>query len=211
VGGRRPHARGQGALLFRVASGNRSDKASCCFAVLTGTGTRLPFLSAMSMLDAKTMSPAATGIRGRPPPAWRAPKEDMHALWRRIVFSILISNTDDHLRNHGFCGPVPPDGAVPAYDLNPVPTDIKPRILTPLSIWTTARLAEVGAPGRQLFELGEDEAIKSQGRWAGGCCVAPGGEEARLTPAEIDRMASAFEHQDLKAALALALPAGNRK
>ena len=31
-----------------------------------------------------------------------APKEDMHALWRRIVFSILISNTDDHLRNHGF-------------------------------------------------------------------------------------------------------------
>ena len=31
-----------------------------------------------------------------------APKEDMRALWRRIVLSILISNTDDHLRNHGF-------------------------------------------------------------------------------------------------------------
>jgi len=31
-----------------------------------------------------------------------APKEDMEELWRRIVFSILISNTDDHLRNHGF-------------------------------------------------------------------------------------------------------------
>jgi serine/threonine-protein kinase HipA len=24
------------------------------------------------------------------------------ALWRRLVFNILISNTDDHLRNHGF-------------------------------------------------------------------------------------------------------------
>ena len=31
-----------------------------------------------------------------------APKADMEALWRRLVFDILISNTDDHLRNHGF-------------------------------------------------------------------------------------------------------------
>ena len=31
-----------------------------------------------------------------------APTEDGIELWRRIVFSILISNTDDHLRNHGF-------------------------------------------------------------------------------------------------------------
>ena len=60
-----------------------------------------------------------------------APKEDMRALWRRIVFSILISNTDDHLRNHGFLY-AGPDGwrLAPAYDLNPVPTDIKPRVLT---------------------------------------------------------------------------------
>src|SRR5438034_8648176 len=30
------------------------------------------------------------------------PDEDMKELWRRIVFTVLISNTDDHLRNHGF-------------------------------------------------------------------------------------------------------------
>ena len=30
------------------------------------------------------------------------PIVDMEELWRRIVFNILISNTDDHLRNHGF-------------------------------------------------------------------------------------------------------------
>ncbi len=55
----------------------------------------------------------------------------MHALWRRIVFSILISNTDDHLRNHGFLWAGPAGWRLsPAYDLNPVPTDIKPRILT---------------------------------------------------------------------------------
>jgi len=55
----------------------------------------------------------------------------MEELWRRIVFNILISNTDDHLRDHGFLYEGS-DGwrLSPAYDLNPVPTDIKPHILT---------------------------------------------------------------------------------
>ena len=49
-------------------------------------------------------------------------KTDMHELWRRIVFSICVSNTDDHLRNHGFL--LQPDGwkLSPAYDINPDPT-----------------------------------------------------------------------------------------
>lgn len=46
-------------------------------------------------------------------------KQDLHQLWRRIVFNISISNTDDHLRNHGFI--LTEKGWVlsPAYDLNP--------------------------------------------------------------------------------------------
>ena len=60
-----------------------------------------------------------------------APKADMEALWRRLVFNILISNTDDHLRNHGFLYAGQEGWRLsPAYDLNPVPTDIKPRILS---------------------------------------------------------------------------------
>lgn len=31
-----------------------------------------------------------------------APKKDLQELWRRIVFNMAVSNTDDHLRNHGF-------------------------------------------------------------------------------------------------------------
>ena len=59
-----------------------------------------------------------------------APKQDMHALWRRIALSILVSNTDDHLRNHGFLYAGPAGWRLaPAYDLNPVPIDIKPRVL----------------------------------------------------------------------------------
>ena len=44
---------------------------------------------------------------------------NLHQLWRRIVFNIAISNTDDHLRNHGFI--LTDKGWVlsPAYDLNP--------------------------------------------------------------------------------------------
>ena len=44
---------------------------------------------------------------------------NLHQLWRRIVFNIAISNTDDHLRNHGFI--LTEKGWVlsPAYDLNP--------------------------------------------------------------------------------------------
>jgi serine/threonine-protein kinase HipA len=57
------------------------------------------------------------------------PEEDCAQLWRRIVFSILISNSDDHLRNHGFLyNPTGGWRLAPAYDLNPVPLDIKPRI-----------------------------------------------------------------------------------
>jgi serine/threonine-protein kinase HipA len=48
------------------------------------------------------------------------PNEDIRELWQRIVFSVAISNTDDHLRNHGFL--LTPKGwkLSPAYDINPI-------------------------------------------------------------------------------------------
>ena len=46
-------------------------------------------------------------------------QQDLHELWRRIVFNIAISNTDDHLRNHGFL--LTKKGWVlsPVFDVNP--------------------------------------------------------------------------------------------
>lgn len=85
--------------------------------------TRIPFLSAMSMLnaidnDSQTHSylDIADAIRQN----GATPKEDLKELWKRIVFSILISNTDDHLRNHGFLY-VNEAGwkFSPLYDVNP--------------------------------------------------------------------------------------------
>lgn len=48
-------------------------------------------------------------------------KADLAELWRRMVFNISITNTDDHLRNHGFL--LTPRGWTlsPAFDINPVP------------------------------------------------------------------------------------------
>lgn len=49
------------------------------------------------------------------------PKKDLVELWKRIVFSMAVSNTDDHFRNHGFI--LSKEGWIlsPMYDVNPDP------------------------------------------------------------------------------------------
>lgn len=92
---------------------------------------RIPFLSAMSLLglndgDTGTYTDIAECIRMYS----SEPIEDLHELWRRIVFGVMIGNLDDHLRNHGFL--YVGDGKwrlSPAYDLNPVPLEEKVREL----------------------------------------------------------------------------------
>jgi serine/threonine-protein kinase HipA len=132
-----------------------------------------------------------------------APKEEMRVLWRRIVFSILISNTDDHLRNHGFLWTGSAGWRLsPAYDLNPVPTDIKPRVLTTTidleDATASLKLAYDVAP---YFELTTEDA-RGIAREVGNAVMSWRKEAALLglRNAEIDRMASAFDHADLRAA-----------
>ncbi len=168
-------------------------------------GGRVPFLSAMSMLGARdgesrSYMEFVDVLRQH----GATPRDDMRALWRRIVFSILISNTDDHLRNHGFLY-TGPDGwsLSPAYDLNPVPTDIKPRVLsTAISLDDGTASLELALSVADYFEIAENEArtIASEV----GRAVQEWRSEAKSTGlgnAEIDRMASAFEHKDLNAAI----------
>jgi serine/threonine-protein kinase HipA len=93
---------------------------------------RIPFLSAMSITG------SADGERGSYPELVDAltrygtnAKADAAALYRRMVFNVLVSNVDDHLRNHGFLWLGKNGWSLsPAYDLNPTPTDVKARILT---------------------------------------------------------------------------------
>lgn len=170
-------------------------------------GTRIPFLSAMSMLGAldnetRSYMEFVDALRQY----GAAPKADMHLLWRRIVFNILISNTDDHLRNHGFLY-AGPDGwrLAPAYDLNPVPVDIKPRVLA------TAIDADDGTASLELalavagyFGLENAEA-RGIALEVGQAVSGWRQEAARagFTAGQVERMASAFEHDDLRASRAL--------
>jgi len=168
-------------------------------------GTRLPFLSAMSMLGARgdetrSYLEFVDALRQH----GAAPKEDTRALWRRIVFSILISNTEDHLRNHGFLY-AGPDGwrLAPAYDVNPVPTDIKPRVLaTAIDLDDSTASLDRAMAVAGYFQL-DASVARGVAAEVGQAVATWRGAAARLalTPPEIDRMASAFEHADLRAAL----------
>ena len=165
---------------------------------------RIPFLSAMSMLgamDRETRSYLEIVDALRQHGA--AAKEDMEQLWRRIVFSILISNTDDHLRNHGFLYTGQAGWRLsPAYDLNPVPVDIKPRILTTAINEDdgTASL-ELALSVAEYFELEKDKA-KAIAAQVGKAVSTWRDVAAKhgIGKTEIDRMGSAFEHDDLKQA-----------
>jgi serine/threonine-protein kinase HipA len=165
---------------------------------------RIPYLSAMSMLGSKDNETRSyleivDALRRH----GAAPKADMEALWQRLVFNILISNTDDHLRNHGFLYDGPDGWRLSrAYDLNPVPTDIKPRILSTAvneddSTASLALAMEVAG----YFELDADKA-RDVAAQVGTVVSKWRAEAARhgLPKTEIDRMASAFEHEDLRLA-----------
>ena len=69
----------------------------------TEEGQRIPFLSAMSMLEAQDHKQHSyLEIAYALAQYGASPEQDMAELWRRIVFTVMIANTDDHLRNHGF-------------------------------------------------------------------------------------------------------------
>jgi serine/threonine-protein kinase HipA len=88
---------------------------------------RIPYLSAASMLQAsREDTHAYTEIVDVMRQHSLNPDQDARELWRRLVFNLLITNTDDHLQNHGFLYA----GAgqwrlAPAFDVNPMPGKLR--------------------------------------------------------------------------------------
>jgi serine/threonine-protein kinase HipA len=166
---------------------------------------RIPFLSAMSMLAATDGEPhsymeIADALRQHGATA----EADCAQLWRRIVFNILISNTDDHLRNHGFLYQTGRGWRLaPAYDLNPTPTDIKERALS-LAIDEADNTASLDIAFGVAKHFGvKDKQAREIGRAVGTAINAwrKAAAHLGLSAGERDRMASAFEHDDLSAAI----------
>ena len=92
---------------------------------------RIPFLSAMAMLNADdNEGHSYLEIAYSLSQYGSNPNADKEELFRRIIFSIAISNTDDHLRNHGFLYENQGWRLSPIYDINPTPRDVKAKILS---------------------------------------------------------------------------------
>ena len=179
-----------------VASGNMSVSVVTRF---DRTGVhRIPFLSAHSLLGLPQGEPGAytllaDGIRqfGHDIAA------DLRELWRRLIFSLLASNYDDHLRNHGFLMREPGRWALsPAYDLNPVP-EID-RAQTPKTAITedqelpTINAALAAAPrfGLKAVEANAllREVLAAVSNWR------KTARHLRLRAGTLDAYATAFEH-----------------
>ena len=93
----------------------------------TEKGERIHFASAMTMLGYSDGQDHADGASYLELAEFimnngASVAQDLEELWRRIVFSICVSNTDDHLRNHGFILTERGWLLSPAFDINPVET-----------------------------------------------------------------------------------------
>ena len=168
---------------------------------------RIPFISALSMtehrdgergsyleiVDALTTHGARAAA-------------DRVELFRRIAFSVLVSNTDDHLRNHAFLRLDPSGWSLsPAYDINPTPPDLKARILaTNINFDDGTCSIELLRSVAEEFSLklaDADMLVRDVAR-----VTRTWRQAARrrgAAEAEIRRMEGAFEHAEQAAALAL--------
>jgi serine/threonine-protein kinase HipA len=167
---------------------------------------RVGYVSAMTMLESndgdrgsyvdiadviERFSPSAT--------------EDLRQLWRRAAFSVLVSNFDDHLRNHGFLRTTSAGWSLcPAFDLNPDPRPGPRRLSTSIdygddearldTLMSVADYFRLDAPAAEtvLSEVGAATA-----NWRRRA------REAGLREADLEQMEGAFEHD--QAAIARAL------
>ena len=85
------------------------------------------------------------------------PNEDLKELWKRIIFNMAISNTDDHLRNHGVLIDKNGIKLSPLYDINPIPYGDR----LSLNINTKDNLIDVNnlIETYQYYNLAKEEAI----------------------------------------------------
>ncbi len=183
---------GRGVLIavrFDRVGARRIGYVSAMTMLETGDGEQGSYLDIVETIEDN--SPHAT--------------EDLQQLWRRIAFSILISNTDDHLRNHGF---VRADSAgwslSPAFDLNPNPAPGPKSLSTAIDYNSTAARIDTLVYVADYFRLGSEEmrnvlgdvvaAVSNWRRMA---------QRYGLGDSEIEVMAPAFEHEQTGAARAI--------
>jgi serine/threonine-protein kinase HipA len=167
---------------------------------------RIGYASAMTMLEAsdgdqRSYLEIAEVIEERS----TAATAELRQLWRRIAFSILISNTDDHLRNHGFLHERGDSWMLsPAFDLNPNPQPGSNDLSTAIDYTDTRASVDTLMSVADYFRLDASDALKvlakvirAVTRWR---TVA---KSHGLLQHDLDAMESAFVHAEGERARAL--------
>ena len=170
-----------------------------------GQKTRVPFLSAMSILEASDGDHGSYLELGEILRQYGSlPREDLVSLWKRMVFNIMISNVDDHLRNHGFLYEGTSGWRLsPLYDLEPTPTYKKPRILhTRIDLYDGTASLDLAYEVAQEFGV-EPKKARRMAREVGMAIRSWRRDAAQwgARKEEVELMRSAFDHEDLRKAL----------
>jgi serine/threonine-protein kinase HipA len=157
-------------------------------------GIRVGFASALTMLEAtdgeqRSYLEIADVIERHSP----TPTSDLRELYRRIIFSILTGNTDDHLRNHAFLRRGRGWALSPAYDLNPNPN--RPdRLSTAIDLDETTADIDTALSVSGYFRLSPAQARSEVASVRDGTSGWRSEAAALNLPRrEIDLMAQAFE------------------
>lgn len=171
----------------------------------TAGGGRIPYVSAATLLGADSAGSRehfyteivdALRVNGA------TPQSDFEELWRRMAFSILITNVDDHLRNHGFLHVNHGQWRLaPAFDINPFPDRVRE-----MKTW----ISEEAGPEATIeallsvlpyFQISAKRAgailqkmERALSRWR------KTGQALGMTKRELDQFSEAFEHPEREAA-----------
>jgi serine/threonine-protein kinase HipA len=168
---------------------------------------RIPYISARTALERhSTEQGAYTEIAQFIQQHSDNPRADLHELWSRVVFTILVTNTDDHLKNHGFVYAGEGQWSLSQlFDVNPQPERhrlLKTAIMEGAPFEASLSLAFEAAV---FFSLTQAEARQRAGAMAQ---QISGVWKDRMrglgvTGTEIRALEPAFEHAEMEQALAL--------
>jgi len=173
-----------------------------------GSG-RIPYISAATLLGVSPRDPVPhtyTEIVDALRTHGDNLTHELEELWRRIALSVLITNLDDHLLNHGFLHQGHGRWVLsPAFDLNPFPDRVRE-----LKTWISEDSGPVAsldplmevAPYFQVKPARAREIVAQVDRAVANWRIR--GREITMSEAELDQFADAFEHEERVAARRIA-------
>jgi serine/threonine-protein kinase HipA len=171
----------------------------------TQNGGRIPYVSAATLLGADAAGSQDhfyTEIVDALRRHGADPQSDIEELWRRMAFSVLITNVDDHLRNHGFLHANRGQWRLaPAFDINPFPDRVRE-----LKTWISEETGPEATIEALLsvipyFRISVERAREILSRMEQALSGwRESGQALGMTDRDLDKFVEAFEHPEREAA-----------